>query len=221
MPLTKVSVASEAAKLKEPFSLLELAYVDDFVLSVYSCQGALVWHKHVDQDELFLVHSGVISLESEWGNVVLHSGELAVVPKGVAHRSASFLWSIVLLFHARLLVERRDGHRRLFVLGDEGRLTKVNVLHEASTLFKPFLPREVARVDSFVVEVSRCQGSSAWDRNPKGGKLFLVQEGELALESEAGEVILRAGELAVMPKGIRHRPCSPMGATLLTFQRRT
>ncbi len=87
MPLKMVNVAEEAARLTEPFSLIELAYVDYFEVYVFICYGVVVWHRHIDQDELFLVQSGIISLETEWGNLKLGPGELAVVPKGVGHRS--------------------------------------------------------------------------------------------------------------------------------------
>ncbi len=53
--------------------------------------------RHTDQDELFLVYSGTISLESDWGTVILRPGELAVIPKGLGHRSSALMRSHVLL----------------------------------------------------------------------------------------------------------------------------
>ena len=85
----KTSVSQVAAQLDKPFSMMTVASVGDIVVSLYICQGMLEWHKHLDNDELFWVHEGTILLESEWGNVRLRPGELAVVPKGVDHRTSS------------------------------------------------------------------------------------------------------------------------------------
>ena len=102
--------------------MIDLVQVDDLALSIYLCQGTMPLHRHLDQDELFLVHSGTISLESEWGTAILRPGELAVAPKGVGHRSSSLLRSLVLLLQPRLMVNRRNGDRLLFALIDMGHL---------------------------------------------------------------------------------------------------
>jgi mannose-6-phosphate isomerase-like protein (cupin superfamily) len=47
--------------------------------------GELVWHKHDNEDELFLVFKGQLTLQLRAGDVVLNPGEIYVVPKGVEH----------------------------------------------------------------------------------------------------------------------------------------
>ncbi|RPI53496.1 MAG: cupin domain-containing protein, partial [Chloroflexi bacterium] len=125
--LDKVSIIEQSGHLTEPFTMMDLVQIDDLTLSIFLCQGTLPFHRHVDQDELFLVHSGTISLESDWGTAVLRPGELSVVPKGVGHRSSSLLRSLVLLLQPRLMVNRRNGHRRLFAAKDSGRLEKLSL----------------------------------------------------------------------------------------------
>ena len=116
LELEIISIADQAGRLTEPFTMIDLASIDDLVLSVFLCQGTLPRHRHLDQDELFLVHSGTISLESDWGTAILRPGEMAVAPKGVGHRSSSLLNSQVLLLQPRLMVNRRNGNRRIFAL---------------------------------------------------------------------------------------------------------
>ena len=48
--------------------MIDLTQMDDLALSVFLCQGTMPFHRHLDQDELFMVHSGTISIESDWGN---------------------------------------------------------------------------------------------------------------------------------------------------------
>ncbi len=221
MPLEKINISQEARRLTKPFSMIELAYVDDFVVNVYICQGTIAWHRHIDQDELFLVHSGVITLDSEWGSVLLQPNELAVVPKGVGHRSSSFVWSVVLLFQPKFLPDRKNGDRRLFVPQDEGLLQKFNLDKEAARLISPFSTREVVYIEDFVIRLVVCQGSSHWHRHADQDELFLVQKGEVFVESEEGDVALQEGELTVLPKGTMHRHASAERATILFFGRQS
>ncbi|MGQ9625624.1 MAG: hypothetical protein ACUVV0_01800 [Anaerolineae bacterium] len=221
MSLQKISVSQEAARLTEPFSMMELAGVDYFAVDIYICQGAVAWHKHIDQDELFMVHSGVITLESEFGNVVLQPYELAVVPKGLGHRSSSFLWSVVFLFQPKFMADRRNGDRRLFILKGEERLEKISVMESALDLTLPFSTVDLACIEDFVLRLSVWQGAFHRHAHLDGDEMILVQEGEAFLESELGGFSLRAGEMVVVPKGVAHRPMASEQAVVLLFSRQS
>ncbi len=194
--------------------MIDLVQVDDLVLSIFLCQGVLAFHRHLDQDELFLVHSGTISLESEWGNLVLQAGELAVAPKGVGHRSSSLGRSLVLLFQPRLMVNRRNGDRRLFAVEGEGRLEKVSVPAVGHQIGPPFRPVVLAHLDTFALHLMACEGTGPWWRTERQGSLVFCYEGWLLLETEVGHVILEGGDLTVVPKGVAYR-LSSRGRTLV------
>ena len=49
-------------------------------------QGEFVWHQHADEDELFIVIRGRLTIQLRDGEVALGPGELVVIPKGVEHR---------------------------------------------------------------------------------------------------------------------------------------
>ncbi len=215
--IQKVDLAAVAKKLTEPYMLVELARLEDFVARLFICQGAIAWHKHIDEDELFFVYEGEISLESEWGNHTLQEGELAVVPKGVTHRSTSSIRSVVLLFERRLFSDRQDGKRRLFVLPGQDRLSKVSV-KEAVEGLAPFSPLDLASVDGFVAQAVAYQGRSNWQQNPQALLLFL-QEGEVELETEEGRTKIEYGEIARVPKGLAHRLMAEERAVALLLSR--
>jgi mannose-6-phosphate isomerase-like protein (cupin superfamily) len=48
-------------------------------------QGPFVWHKHDDEDELFLVVKGRFTMRFRDREVELREGELITVPRGVEH----------------------------------------------------------------------------------------------------------------------------------------
>lgn len=61
-------------------------------------QGELAWHSHADEDELFLVLDGSLTLQFRDGEVHLEQGDMYIVPKGVEHNPISPAGASVLLF---------------------------------------------------------------------------------------------------------------------------
>lgn len=60
--------------------------------------GPFVWHRHEEEDELFLVLKGRLAMEFRAETVTLGEGELIVVPRGVEHRPVAEEEVHVLLF---------------------------------------------------------------------------------------------------------------------------
>jgi protein RecA len=61
-------------------------------------QGSFPWHAHENEDEMFLVWRGQMTIEFRDGRVVLEPGEFCVVPRGVEHRTMSETEAEVLIF---------------------------------------------------------------------------------------------------------------------------
>ena len=148
MALNVVKLAEAANRLDQPFRVVQLATIGDLALSVFVCQGQINWHRHLDEDELFLVHEGVVAVDTERGRLTLHSEELIVVPKGVGHRSGSQLRSVVLLLRPIVLTNRKNGHRHGQVDTDPP-LEKVRLARVQTTLPAPYQALPVARVEDF------------------------------------------------------------------------
>jgi mannose-6-phosphate isomerase-like protein (cupin superfamily) len=66
-------------------------------------EGEFVFHKHDDEDELFMVMKGQLSLElrghdEEITSVVVNPGEFFIVPRGVEHKPTATEETHLLLF---------------------------------------------------------------------------------------------------------------------------
>ena len=48
-------------------------------------KGEFVWHRHENEDELFLVVKGKLLIKLRDQDIQLEEGELVVIPKGVEH----------------------------------------------------------------------------------------------------------------------------------------
>jgi len=81
-----------AISIKEKFSLFDdhwhpriIAEANGQLVKIAKGSGDLVWHRHDQEDELFLVFQGQLTLHLRERDIVLNPGEMFVVPKGVEH----------------------------------------------------------------------------------------------------------------------------------------
>ena len=82
----KISLDAKFASFDEHWSPRIVAELNGQHVKIAKVQGEFVWHRHDDEDELFLVHRGHLRLELRDGTVELGPGEMLVVPRGVEHR---------------------------------------------------------------------------------------------------------------------------------------
>jgi mannose-6-phosphate isomerase-like protein (cupin superfamily) len=80
-----VSPRKIAAALDETWSPRVVAELDDCFVKVAKLEGSLDWHSHDNEDELFYILKGSLTIEMEDRSVVLEEGNAFVVPKGVRH----------------------------------------------------------------------------------------------------------------------------------------
>lgn len=81
-----INLDERFAQFSERWSPKVIARLNDYEIKLVRIQGEFVWHTHDDTDEMFLVLGGELTIELRDGDVVLHPGELYVVPRGVEHR---------------------------------------------------------------------------------------------------------------------------------------
>lgn len=84
--LRTVNFKKELAEVREYWSPRVIGKVNDQYLKVAKLKGEFVWHKHDNEDELFLVIYGCLRIEFENGAVVLEEGDFYVVPKNTLHK---------------------------------------------------------------------------------------------------------------------------------------
>lgn len=80
-----MNLKQEAASLQDHWSPRILAQVNDQYIKVAKLKGDLAWHRHDNEDELFLVLEGELRIEYEDRVVTLGPGDFHVVPRGAMH----------------------------------------------------------------------------------------------------------------------------------------
>ncbi len=82
---TAVNIDQQFGHLTEFWSPRVIGTVNDQYIKVAKVRGRLAWHKHDNEDELFLVIRGRLTIQFEDGQVDIGPGDFYVVPKGVMH----------------------------------------------------------------------------------------------------------------------------------------
>jgi mannose-6-phosphate isomerase-like protein (cupin superfamily) len=85
MVMEAVNLRSALENVTEYWSPRVVGRVNDQYIKVAKVKGELVWHKHDNEDEMFLVVYGRLVLRFEDGEVALGPGDFHVVPKGKLH----------------------------------------------------------------------------------------------------------------------------------------
>ena len=67
-------------------------------------------------------------------------------------------------------------------------------------------PKVVARLNDYEVKLAKLKGEFVWHTHDDTDELFLVIAGELVIQLRDRDVVVRAGELFVVPRGVEHCP---------------
>jgi mannose-6-phosphate isomerase-like protein (cupin superfamily) len=87
-----ISLELACSALNELWSPRVVGQVNNQFIKVARIQGEFPWHSHENEDEMFFVLRGLLTIgraEDDGGPVSLHPGEFFVVPRGVRHNTSA------------------------------------------------------------------------------------------------------------------------------------
>jgi mannose-6-phosphate isomerase-like protein (cupin superfamily) len=102
----------------------------------------------------------------------------------------------------------------------------VNLTRALRSFDEVYSPRIVARMNDYDVRIAHVRGEHVWHVHADTDEFFLVLDGtfEIAMRDPGGPagdgaaertVVLRAGDVFVVPRGTEHKPSSTGGAILM------
>jgi len=85
--MESVNLNEKFSKIAEHWHPYIVGELNDNYVKLAKVKGEFVWHKHDDEDELFIVTKGTLFIDfRDKKTVAIKPGEILTVPKGVEHR---------------------------------------------------------------------------------------------------------------------------------------
>ena len=82
----------------------------------------------------------------------------------------------------------------------------INFEEKLGKFSEQWSPRIIAQMNDYHFKIVKVQGEFVWHDHPETDEVFMVLKGRLEIQFRDGRVILREGEMFVVPKGLEHRP---------------
>ena len=88
-------------------------------------------------------------------------------------------------------------------------MSKVNFREKLSKFSEQWTPKVIAEMNEYQFKLVKIEGEFVWHEHPETDEAFIVIEGSMSIDFEDGSSVeLDEGEMYVVPRGVRHRPCA-------------
>ena len=87
-------------------------------------------------------------------------------------------------------------------------MSKVNFRDKLSKFSDQWTPKVIAEMNDYQFKLVKIEGDFVWHEHDDTDEAFIVIEGSMRIEFEDGSIELEEGEMYVVPKGVRHKPCA-------------
>jgi len=84
--MNKINIAEKFKMISEYYKPRLIGELNGQHVKIAKLKGEFIWHKHVNEDEMFLIIKGKLLMELRNGNIELNEGEFLIVPRGVEHK---------------------------------------------------------------------------------------------------------------------------------------
>ncbi len=99
--MEKVNVLEKFSLVKDYWSPKIVGELNDSYVKIVKLKGEFIWHRHEQEDELFLVVQGTLRMRLRDRDVLVRQGEFLIVPRGVEHLPIAEEEVHVLLFEPK------------------------------------------------------------------------------------------------------------------------
>lgn len=83
--IEKVNIQNKLSLFHDHWNPRIVGEVNDANVKLAKLKGEFVWHRHDNEDEMFLVIKGQLRMKLRDKDLELNEGEFVIIPKGVEH----------------------------------------------------------------------------------------------------------------------------------------
>ena len=96
--MEKINISQKLSLFNDHWNPRIVGELNNQHVKLAKFQGEFIWHKHDNEDEMFLVLEGKFTMEFRDKKVELKTGDFLIVPKGVEHKPVAENEVSVMLF---------------------------------------------------------------------------------------------------------------------------
>lgn len=116
--LAPIDLLQKISLIQDHWQPHVVAEMNDYQFKVVKIAGDFVWHTHADTDEAFIVLEGILRIDFRDHSIELNAGEMAVVPKGVEHKTFAAQEAKLLLIEPSGVQNTGDAETNRTALND-------------------------------------------------------------------------------------------------------
>ncbi|EJN18755.1 mannose-6-phosphate isomerase [Pseudomonas sp. GM79] len=98
--------------------------------------------------------------------------------------------------------------------------TAINFAEKFALFSEQWAPKVIAEMNDYQFKVVKIEGDFVWHSHADTDETFIVLEGELRIDLREGAVVVRQGEMYVVPKGVEHKPYAEREVRMLLIEPR-
>ncbi len=107
--MDKVNILRELSAISKYWDQKVIGEANGQLIKLAKGEGEINWHKHDDQDELFILYKGHLTIQLRDRNIELYPNELFIVPKGTEHCPVSHGESQFLIMGLNITSNKAGG----------------------------------------------------------------------------------------------------------------
>jgi mannose-6-phosphate isomerase-like protein (cupin superfamily) len=101
-----------------------------------------------------------------------------------------------------------------------GEYNAISLAEKLSLVHEHWSPRVIAEMNDYQFKVVKVLGDFIWHAHKDTDETFIVLDGVLRIDLEDGHVLVHAGEMFVVAKGMQHKPFAESQVSLLLIEPR-
>jgi mannose-6-phosphate isomerase-like protein (cupin superfamily) len=116
--MKKINISQKLSQFKDHWNPRIIGELNNQHVKLAKLKGEFIWHKHDDEDEMFLVLKGTLKIEFRDRTETIQENEMIIVPKGVEHKPIAEEEVSIMLFEPATTVntgalENERTHKNL------------------------------------------------------------------------------------------------------------
>lgn len=97
-------------------------------------------------------------------------------------------------------------------------MDKITISEKLAKFSDHWNPRVIAELNGQHVKLVKFQGEFVWHKHDHEDELFYVLKGEFKMEFRDKTVLIKEGDMIVVPSGVEHRPVAEKEVSVMLFE---